>query len=236
MTGASESRPRPAPRAAPPGVYIRHFRPVDPWIPRFEAMGREARERGLNPDVPEEFARLAEVRAALRMLAEGEGDAEEQGRLGMLLYHAWHFARAGEPVQAVTVELLDELVATGPPASWTLSSSQRAGYVAFPRRAVTAPGPAGGSDRWLEGFFWMRSKAEFVALVILAGGAEDFTLLPLPPLPLTMTGLWAREPVRARGHDFAPSRPDRGRYGVEVAAEIVKLALRALWRVAGPSR
>ena len=52
--------------------------------------------------------------------------------------------------------------------------------------------------------------------------------MPLPALPLTVAGLWARESVRQTGRDFEPVPPQTGPHGIAMAGEMVKLAIRVL--------
>ncbi len=212
-----------------PAAYARTFASDPAWTERFEAIGVEARERGLDPFSPEDFARLAESRAALRHLLTGDEDPEVRTQLGALLFQSWHFSRGGERVTTTSPEAAAALVAGGPPADWQLSGDPAAGFVRLPSATFHTPGSPGGLVVWMDGFFWTLGHGKLVLLVVLAADSGDFTLLPLPPLPISVAGLWATESVRQGDEDFAPEPEGPGPYGIAVAGEMLKLAIRALW-------
>jgi hypothetical protein len=219
----ADARPRP---------YEQYFGSDQSWDTRVDAMASEARDRGLDPSSPEEFSRLAESRAALRRLLTGDESQEVRTQLGALLFQAWHFRRAQQKVASVTTDVAHALVAQGPGDRWELDRRSGAGYVKLPAGLFTAPGPEEAPSVWMAGFFWTVGGGRLILLVVLAAEGGDFTLLPLPPLPLRVAGVFARETVRQSGDDFAADPPGDGVYAVATAGEMLKLAIRALWRLA----
>lgn len=227
MTGSGD----PGRSTDPPLAYAQTFRTDPVWSSRFEAVAVEARERGLDPFSPEDFSRLAESRAALRHLLTGDESPEVRTQWGAMLFQAWHFSRAGERVRTFSEEEALALVTRGPHPEWIPSSDADAGFVQLPAAIFIAPTPPGDPTVWMDGFFWARGNGALILLVVLAAAGEQFTLLPLPPLPLTVAGPWATESVRKTGDDFAPLSPGAGPHAITVAGEMMKLAIRALWRL-----
>lgn len=215
----------------PPHPYRALFTPRE-RDRRFGAIRSEARERGLDLADPEVFARLAESRSALRGLAGRDATPEALQQLGSLLFQAWHFHRAGEPVVALDEETCRALLDRGDDEDWSLGPGKRAGYLRLPEGLFRSPAAPGVPPTWLAGMFWTRGSDGLILLPVLEGDAAGFTLLPLPPLPQSAGPLMAGQKVRDGEPDFAPTAGGGGPadgFVVAAAAEIVKLAARALW-------
>ena len=145
--------------AAPPlpKAYADRFAADSAWRGRFVAMAAEARERGLDPFAPEEFARLAESRAALRLLLAGDEDAEVRTQVAALLFQAWHLQRHGESVHRVAPDEVTSLIEDAPAPDWTLPAQPGAGFVWLPPETFEVPGAEEGPRLWMDGFYWTRA-------------------------------------------------------------------------------
>lgn len=84
---------------------------------RFPRIAEEAEARGADLDEPGGFVMLAAVGEALREIRPREEEAESIHRYGALLFHAFHFWRAGRPLYLVTTHVARYLVEAGAGAS-----------------------------------------------------------------------------------------------------------------------
>jgi len=214
-------------------VYAQAFPDPAARDTRFAAIRAEAKDRGIDALDPDEFARLAEAKVALRKLVSPEDPPDAIQQAAALLFQAVHFQAASEPVHEVSQEAADDLVTAAPPKGWKPAARTGAGYVALPPGIFLAPGPPDGATTWIDGFFWTLGAVRMTLLAVLATDSDAFMLLPLPTLPQSVVGPLARESVRQDGEDFEgpPADDGRKRYAIVAAGEILKLAARVLWRL-----
>jgi hypothetical protein len=223
----------------------------------FPPIKGEAEARGVSLEDPERFVFLTGVGRLLQAIAGGEGDAEGEGpgkgggagegsregrgeafrQHGRLLFHAFHFWRAGkvevELDEALVRRLLDD---DEPGGDRALATPAVAGYLRLPRNLIWAAPAPGERPEPADGFFWTfypPSEAAPRALhLLMALGVR-------PDRPgfsvVTATGEvgayphWADVDARPGVTDFATTLPggelDR-LYSVETTAELLKLASR----------
>jgi len=185
---------------------------------------------------PERFVLLSEVGATLRLI-QGEDDPPELiQQHGVLLFHAYHFWKEGQPFYQLETGVVRYLVETGPGLEeWTPSLPGAAGYLQLPQHLFWVPGGEDTPPESLDGFFWSAPDGENVSLLLTMGMRWDrpgLSVVPLPTLPLTAAGEWAAMAVRPDGQDFQSSLPGselENLYAVEAGAEAVKLAMRVFW-------
>lgn len=131
---------------------------------RFPGIQEEIERRGAAGGDPDAFLLLASVGALLRgVMPEEQVPREVRGemlrRYGRLLFHAYHFWRAGKN----TVELDDasarRLVEETPRVGlWRLRAPVRAGYLRLPRHVFWARVEEGATAEAVDGFFWFLSS------------------------------------------------------------------------------
>ena len=203
---------------------------------RFPRIRKEAEERGGGVDTPDSFLLLAETALALREI-RGEDDGPDLIRQhGSLLYQAFHFWEAGEPLYLLDTDVARFLVETGPEeGGWSPALPGKAGYVQLPLHLVWTPGGDGEASESLDGIFWSAPDGENITLLIVIGMRKDrpgLAVVPLPSLPMSAAVPWASMMVRPEGEDFASSLPGaalEGLYSIEAGGEALKLAMRIFW-------
>jgi len=203
---------------------------------RFPRIRQEAEEWGGSVDTPDSFLLLSEAALALREI-RGEGDAPDLiQQHGALLFQAFHFWEAGEPLFLLDTHVVRFLVETGPgEGSWSPSLPEKAGYVQLPHHLLWAPGGEGEAPESLDGIFWSSPDGENVTLLIAMGMRKDrpgLAVVPLPTLPMGAAVPWASMTVRPEGEDFRSSLPGadlEGLYSIESGGEALKLAMRTFW-------
>jgi hypothetical protein len=205
-------------------------------------------------DARERFARLAEeadplelsdqgrflVSDALAGMLEalhGERDAERLREHGPLLFHAFHFWRAGEALYLLDRALVDHLVERAP-RGWEGTLPSRAGYVQLPQHLVWTDPGGGAVPESVDGFFWATPEGTGqLSLLLVAGIRPDrpgFSVIPLLPAPLAEAADWLEHRGRDDGGDFSSSIPGaelEGLHQLRTAGEVLKLAARTLARL-----
>lgn len=238
----SESRARPSPYDLAFGaesIDDRLFPPIE----------GEAEARGVSLEDPERFVFLTGVGRLLQAIAGGEtpGEGSGQGRgegrgeafrqHGRLLFHAFHFWRAGkvevELDEAMIRRLLDD---DEPAGDRALATPAVAGYLRLPRNLVWAAPAPGERPEPADGFFWTfhpspEDTPRALHLLMALGVRPDRPGFSV----VTATGEvgadphWADVDARPGVSDFATTLPggelDR-LYSVETTAELLKLASR----------
>jgi hypothetical protein len=210
----------------------------------FPPIAEEAEARDHPLGDPERFVFLTSVGRLLQAIAgepegggaPGAGAGEAFRQHGLLLFHAFHFWRAGrsraELDEAGLRRVLDPERVEGESAP---APPGVAGYLRLPRNLVWAAPAPGERPEPADGFFWTYDPAE----------AEPATLRVLMPLGVrsdrpgfsvvTATGIvegdrdWANEDARPGSTDFATTLPGgelERLYSIETTAELLKLASR----------
>src|SRR4051812_41900308 len=107
----------------------------------FDAIRTEAEERGTELRDPTAFVMLASTGQALREIRGTQDDPSLIRQYGLLLYHAYHFCAAGEPLYLVSAVVLRALVAEGPgEPGWIPALDPDAGYAQLPQHLVWVRG------------------------------------------------------------------------------------------------
>lgn len=215
---------------------------------RFAAVEAEAAERGSDLSDPEQFVMLMAVGETLREL-RGPGESSKRiGEHGSLLFHAYHFRRAGRPLwllSAPAARFLVEAAGGSPPE---VEPPGPAGYVQLPQHLFWArseperPVPEGedggeAPPQPVDGVFWTAAGARLSVLAVL-GVREDrpgFGVVPLPPLPVADAPAWAADEMREAGGDFRSDMPGaelESLYEIRTAGELLKLVARAFGAMA----
>jgi hypothetical protein len=209
----------------------------DPAFParHFDALRAEAHERGVTLTDPGVFAMLTAALAALEELkVEGEGDDEVVTRLAAVLFHAFHHHRAGKPLLLLRAAVVRYLVETNPAGlNRGKGGLPPCAYVQLPQHLIWTRAEADERPRSLDGFFWTMPGDGTVHLLAVAGLLEErpgFTVIPLPGVPISDTGLWAGADMRSGDEaDFSTDLPGselEGLYEVRTAGELLKLGAR----------
>ncbi|MFW6199876.1 MAG: hypothetical protein ACOC8K_04825 [Gemmatimonadota bacterium] len=208
---------------------------------------------------PGRFLTLPAVAEVVHGIRDPESGGEEVQKHGIFLYHAYHFHEAGRPVHFLTTGAARYLVETAasdaapePPEREPADSAdgddaerddagpdvsirppEPAGYLQLPRQLFwVAPGEDATPEP-VDGFFWASPAGERLSLLLIGGMREDrpgFSVVPLPPVPLSDARSWIRASIRESGPDFETTLPggDLERlYSFETTSEVLKLVARA---------
>lgn len=205
---------------------------------RFELIQEEAGQRGADIWDPGAFSMLAQSGDAVRDIRVEDEDPVLFVQYGVILFHAFHFWNAGEPLYLVRAEAAGQLVA-GPsasgPADWSFAVPDRAGYAQLPHHLFWArPDPDGPAEP-VDGFFWALTPAGSLHLMAASGMRADrpgFGVLPVPGIPAEEASRCAAGRVRERGEDFESTLPGGEELcSIETLGEVVKLAGRLFWKL-----
>jgi hypothetical protein len=206
------------------------------------AVDEEASVPGIDPWDRQAFVLLGSVGSFLRRLQGPDEPAASVVPYGALLYHSYHFARAGRRVHLLSTRLCRALVDPGATfGAPTLPVD--AGYAQLPRHLFwTRPTPEGVPEP-VDGVFWTRSPGDVLQSLMATGlreGRAGLAVVPLPEAPWADAPRWARAHVRQEGRDFETTLPggELGQlYSLERAGEVLKLLARffGYWSAAPPS-
>lgn len=209
--------------------------------PRFEerefpAIRDEAKTRGLDPDVRDQFVLLGRTGMLLEEIAP-EGSGPEALELYRdTLYFAFNFWQSGREIYAFDEEVARSLIESPPDLSaWTVRAPARSFYVELPPRLFWGLAEEGGTPEPVEGIFVVVDPTEaagsgFVgiqALLVLGmrPGRAGFSVVSVRGDP--RTDLDAEGPGAFRSD--LPGADLAGLYSIRERAEAVLLLLRTLW-------
>jgi hypothetical protein len=208
---------------------------------RLDAIGAEAEARQVNAADPERFLQLAAAGELLRELRPEGTDAGGLLDLGRLIFHAYHYRLAGEPLYRLDEPLARRLLASPPPVGpWTLAPPAPAGYLGLPRQLLWARVAAGAAAEPVDGIFWRADEAavdrRLDALLVLGLRADrpGFSVAGVSAVAPD-GGHWADLQARVDGPDFANILPGgelRGLHGLVTEAEVLKLLSLCFWHMA----
>ena len=206
---------------------------------RFPEVEEEAGARGGDGTDPTAFVNLGAVGRILQEIRGDDDDPELIQQHGYLVFHAYHFWRAGEPLYVVEpaaarflVESEPEVTADAPPPPAS------AGYLQLPRNLFWSwPDPEDESApaEPVDGVFWTAAGDGTLWTLAALGLRADrpgLSIFPLPPVPLADAGAWLGAKIREEGEDFRSTLPGGELdelYSVETAGEVLKLLGRAFW-------
>ncbi len=203
---------------------------------RFPRVESEAEERGVDLMDPGGFVLLGSTGEVLEELQVGGEDPELLHQYGALLFHNYHFWKAGEPFYLLEAPVARFLVEGGVEAQgWTPRGPGPAGYVQLPRHLFWSHAGDDGPAEPLDGFYWTLDSGDAVSLLVVMGLRDDqpgFSVVALPPLPVADAPVWMEETAREEGEDFSTTLPggelDR-LYSLVSTGEVLKLAARTFW-------
>lgn len=200
----------------------------------FSAIREEGEARAADTSDLGAFLMLGEVGRLVRELQGEDRGSDALRRYGALVFHAFHFHRAGEPLFLLETTTARYLVDGSPVPAWDGSLPDEAGYLQLPRHLFWVHSEGEGVPEPLDGIFWCRAAQERLALTAMAGVRSDrpgLSILPLPHVPLSDAGSWIQETIRPEGGDFTTTLPggelDR-LYSITTAGELLKLTALAL--------
>ena len=217
----------------------------------FPPIAEEAEARSQPMSDPDRFLFLSSVGKLLQAIAGTEpykaGEEPEAQRseiirqYGRLLFHAFHYWRAGRRSAEIGEEtlrwLLDEVTSVG---EWRLRPPHDSGYLRLPRNLVWAAPAPNLQPEPADGFFWSyveRDDQPDLLHVLLALGVRPdrpgFSVVPATGA-LDAEPHWADVDARPDGTDFETTLPggemDR-LYSIQSAAELLKLASLVFWEL-----
>ncbi len=225
---------------------------------RLDEIRAEAESRGVDDTDPDRFVLLSSAGALLRELRPAEADAEALLDLGHLLFHAYHFRRAGKPVYLLDRALARRLLATPPTVgTWAFVLPADAGYLRFPRHLVWARVTETAPPEALDGIFWTLAaetggtpagrRLEALLVLGLRHDRPGFSVADVSAaLPAGAAGAgaageasgaghWADLRARADAPDFANILPGgelSGLHGLVTEAEVLRLLSLCAWHMA----
>lgn len=190
----------------------------------------EAGARGADVDDPTSFMTVGAVADFVRRLQGPDMPPEAAHAFGTLVYHGFHFARAGRPLwllDAATARYLVEGAPTGQP-----TSPGAAGYLQLPQHLFWAESDPSAAPESVDGLFWTATSRGTLHTLLAVGMRPDrpgLAAVPLPSVPLADAPQWLGADVRADGPDFASDLPggelDR-LYAFQAAGEVLKFLAR----------
>ena len=205
---------------------------------RFELIRDEAARRSADIWDPGAFSMLEQAGRVIGEIRDEDGSPVLFVHYGVILFHAFHFWSAGEPLYLLRTGAARELVGAGSPsgaADWDFAAPSRAGYLQLPDRLFWARPEADGPAEPIDGFFWVFPRGGQLHLMAASGmraGRAGFGVMPLPGIPGGEAGRWAATTVRERGGDFESTLPGGEElFSVETPGEVVKLVGRLFWRL-----
>jgi hypothetical protein len=212
--------------------YEVSFPSVDWARDAFTAVRGEGDAREIDVKDPDLFILLGSVGRMLQELRPDEADPERIHPLGLLLYHAFHFWRAGEPVLLVGTAAARRLVEGGPPAAAGVAPPGSAGYVQLPQHLFWMDAEGDGPPESVDGFFWTAPGPGGEIHVLLAAGIRGdrpgFSVVPIPPASLGQAEQWV-DTEGGGGGDFQSRLPgaelDR-LYHLGTPGEVLRLVSR----------
>ena len=201
---------------------------------RFQLIREEAARRDADIWDPGAFTMLEQAGQAIGDIREEDDNPVLFVQFGVILFHAFHFWSAGEPLYLLGAEAARQVVRAeflSRPADGAFTAPSRAGYLQLPHHLFWARPEADGPAEPLDGFFWTLSPAHRLHLMVASGMRADrpgFGVMPVPAIPGEDAGRWAAGTVREQGDDFESTLPGgEDLYSIETLGEVVKLAGRA---------
>lgn len=202
---------------------------------QFDAIARELESRGIRTAEPAAFVMIRAAHEALEAIGGVATEAELAREHAVLLYHAFHFHRAGEPLYLLGIHAARYLVEVEADPKAAPSPPEPAGYLQLPRHLFWAQPLEGRPPEAVDGLFWCTPGEDRLSVLLVVGMRGDrpgLSVVAVPPVPLADAALWATEKTRAAGDDFAGTLPgaelDR-LYSLETAGEVLKLVARTFW-------
>ena len=222
--------------------YELSFPGLAPARAHFDAIRSEADARQVDASDSSSFIMLGATGQAVREIRSTEDDPALIRQYGLLLYHAFHFREQGEALYLIETGALRDLLDKDPEIlGWMPSLGETvgraAGYAQLPQHLVWVRSEEGTPPESLDGFFWVRSTDEHVDLLLalgMRGERPGLSVVAFSDLPVSEASDWSRLPVREEGDDFSSSIPGselEGLYELRSAGEVLKLAVRVLWRI-----
>jgi hypothetical protein len=204
----------------------------------FPVMAREAEARSVDVALPERLLLLESAGQLLRALRpESEKAMGGAGEYGALLFHGFHFWRAGRPLFVIEATALRGLLVE--PArlgAWQLEAPAPSGYLQLPRNLVWVPGVEDDTPEAVDGFFWTVAPAAagdgrrlLLAFAIgVRPGRPGFGVIAVEaPIPNGPAAHWSDAAARPDGRDFENVLPGGelgGLYALTSVAEALRLA------------
>lgn len=187
----------------------------------------EADGRGVDTHDLHAFLTLGSVAAYVQGLHGPDAPPDAIHRYGTLVYHAYHFDRAGRPLHLLSTHVARYLVDGTPPGSPRPPAD--AGYLQLPRHLFWTEED---EARSIDGLFWSVAPDGTLRVLCATGLRPDragLDVVPLPEAPLADAPAWLDVDVRAGGDDFRSTLPGAeldGLYSVRSAGEPLKLLAR----------
>lgn len=230
--------------------FERAFPDDDTAEERMDRIRRDGQDEGMGEALedPGRFLSLPAVAEVVHGIRDPSAGGEEVHKHGIFLYHAFHFHQAGQPLIFLDTGAARYLVETGPGREDGESEDDGdeelvvrlpalAGYLQLPRQLFWMEPVGEGTPEPVDGIFWASPDGERLSLLVIGGMRDDrpgFSVVPLPPVPLSDAGTWLRTPVRETGADFETSLPGgelERLYSFETTGEVLKLVARAFRHV-----
>jgi len=194
----------------------------------FEDIAEQGVGAGADLSSRSQFARVAPASAALERLVPESFDAAALDRYVEILFHGFHFWRAGRPFYAFTPSVVRRLIEDPPDLSdWTLAVPHPALYIELPKNlfwaAVTEATPEP-----VEGMFVRAAANDSLDLLLVLGMWPDRPGFSAAALTLpARAGSASAEPDAFRsdipGADLAEL------YSIRSGAEAIVLLARLIW-------
>lgn len=195
----------------------------------FPAIGEEVERRGPEATLRDEFARLDSVAALVGRLVPDEAEAAAIDRSLDLLFHCYHFWRAGCRLYAFEEPTIRDLIEVAPDLSgWSPRAAAEALYLELPRNLLWAAVTKGEPPEPAEGMFVRiepERRADVLIVLGMRAGRPGFSAAGFTA-PLGEADE-IEDPDAFRSG--LPGADLAGLYSLQRSSEALLLALRALW-------
>lgn len=195
----------------------------------FGLVAQEAEERDLDLTDPHLFGMTASVASFIREVGGENAPAQAAQEYRALLFHLFHFARAGYRVDLLATPAVRYLV-EGAPSREAPPAPAEAGYVQLPQHLFWTLATDDGAPQSVDGVFWtLGAGDQLFVLATLSVAGEGLGVIPLPRAPWNDRAKWIVPRMREEGADFSSDLPGGeldGLYALESAGEVFKLLVR----------
>lgn len=198
----------------------------------FPAIAREAQASGVKDSRREQFAHMSSVSALVQGLLPEELDPATIDAYVDILFHCYHFWRAGCPLYVVPADLARALVESPPDVrGWSVGDRSTTAYFELPRNQFWAAVTEGGPPEPVDGLFLqLEAESRVVRVLTVLGMRPDRPGFSVAALRADIE----RSPEVVGADAFRSDIPGAdlaGIYSLQRASEAAALGLRLLWYV-----
>jgi hypothetical protein len=177
------------------------------------------------------FARLESVAALVQQLVPDDADAAAFDRSLDLIFHCYHFWKAGCPLYALEDGAVRDLIDNPPELSaWTPTPPHASLYLELPQNLLWAAVTEGDIPEPVEGLFLRIEEGQAVSILLVLGMRLDRPGFSVSGIEAQVSDATDTDEPGAFRSDI-PGADLAGLYSLQRPLEALLLALRVLWYV-----